>query len=179
MLLNYSESIFSGFYKKSYLRRHKCPVKQTEDKLKSGYLASVSQTFMVQLNSASKTTTSIELREKVFSKMNVNEVSRVAKSGVLITSYGSHYLKDKNRPQLYRVCATKLRQLSSLLIEARKVVRDENCTFDNLLKPENYEIWIRIQCRNKNVPIAKSRAGTWEAFKKDDKNVQKTDSSKK
>ncbi|KAK5637844.1 hypothetical protein RI129_000163 [Pyrocoelia pectoralis] len=73
--------------------------------------------------------------------MRPDEISLVAKKDHLICAFGSRYLKIHREKHFINVVSRKMRELSRLLIETRKVDPSIKSLFD-VLKPEKYDILI-------------------------------------
>lgn len=69
-----------------------------------------------------------QLEETVFPRMASDEISFVAKSVQLITSFGSRYLKSHKEKLLVAVVSQKIRMLSRVLLD----MRSENSSISTL-----------------------------------------------
>lgn len=73
--------------------------------------------------------------KEVFAKMRSDNISLVAKSDYLITSFGENYLKKHKREQLNVVCSNKMRELSRLLIQMRDLTQKADISLADIINP--------------------------------------------
>nr|XP_023011705.1 uncharacterized protein LOC111501996 [Leptinotarsa decemlineata] len=127
-----------GYYKKSYLWRHKknCGAKIDNMGSKTQHLTE-SQTFLATTGLLGNHLNRSRLKNEVFCIMRPDEISLTAKTDPLICLYGESYLSKHKRKQMHTVTSNKIREMARL-----KIVLQKSTTIDNLidvLKPELYE----------------------------------------
>lgn len=88
--------------------------------------------------------------------MKADDISFEAKKDLLIAHFGESYLKKHKREGIRYACSNRMRELSRLLIEYRKVVGSENFAFKDILHPKNFD----------NVITAVRRLVGYDPFKK-------------
>lgn len=128
-----------GYYKKSYLWRHKKICKSKiidENKGHRKQHLSEAQTFMATTGLLGNYLNKSRLRKEVFSIMRPDHISFVAKHDPLICLYGESYLNKHKRKQMNVVVSNKIRELARLQIVLQKSMNITNL-FD-ILKPELY-----------------------------------------
>jgi hypothetical protein len=115
-----------GFYYKANLWRHRkaCPfakdIKKWSKVQAEAYLL---LPFPVQVSKG--------LKENIFGKMVVDEVTVAARQDRLIVRLGENlYQKYRNYPHLYQLVSQKMRELARLLIRARKHDSDISSFYD-------------------------------------------------
>lgn len=128
-----------GMFKKKYLSRHIKLCTKYVKNMKEGICRAQSsgQNMLVAFTENDKL-----LQETVFPRMASDEISFVAKSDKLITSFGSRYLKSHKEKHLIAVVSQKMRMLARLLIE----MRSENSSISTLkdcLFPEHFDAVIK------------------------------------
>lgn len=128
-----------GMYKKKYLSRHitVCSKYVKTDKEKTCKAQSSGQNMLVAFIGNNK-----QLEETVFPRMASDEISFVAKSDQLITSFGTRYLKSHKEKHLIAVVSQKLRTLARFLI----AMRSENgsiSTLKDCLFPHHFDLVIK------------------------------------
>lgn len=129
-----------GYYKKTYLWRHKkiCSsslLNKRED-VKIKHLSDA-QTFLAATGLLGNYLNRGRLKTEVFSVMRADEISFAAKTDPLICIYGESYLMKHKRKQMNVVVSNRMRELARLKLALQKFTTVEN-TMD-MLKPEMYE----------------------------------------
>lgn len=72
--------------------------------------------------------------------MKVDEISFEAKKDLFIAHFGESYLRNHKGNRLTHTnCSNRLRELSRLLINYRKIVNDNDISFKDLLHPKNFD----------------------------------------
>lgn len=79
-----------------------------------------------------------DLQEKVFPTMRLDEVSLVAKKDPLICAFGARYLKIHRETHFINVTSRKMRELSKILIELKKIEPSIQTLFHALI-PKFYD----------------------------------------
>lgn len=79
------------------------------------------------------------LKARVFPHMSANKISFVAKKDPLICAFGARYLNIHREEHQVNVCSRKMRELSKILIEARKVKPNIKDFFE-LLHPQHFDL---------------------------------------
>lgn len=127
-----------GFFKKSYLRKHrkKCAMNNHSGKSRENHL-SESQAFYICSGINKDFYDSLRLKKEVLNKMRVDEISKTAIDDILICSYGESQLKRHKRVQLATMVSNKMRELGRLLL-ALKEMTGINRLID-ALKPELFD----------------------------------------
>lgn len=128
-----------GMFKKKYLSRH---IKVCTKYVKNGkegkcQAQSSAQNMLVVFTEDHK-----QLQETVFPRMANDEISFVAKSDMLINSFGSRYLKNHKEKHLIAVVSQKIRLLARFLLS----MRSENSTIFTLrhcLTPQHFDVTIK------------------------------------
>ncbi|KAJ8942578.1 hypothetical protein NQ314_010034 [Rhamnusium bicolor] len=82
-----------------------------------------------------------DLRERVFPRMRADKISLVAKKDPLICAFGAGYLKTHREKHFLSVTSRKMREVSRLLLEIRKLAPTVKNLFD-VLKPQNYDLLV-------------------------------------
>ncbi|KAL5238947.1 hypothetical protein ACI65C_006357 [Semiaphis heraclei] len=104
-----------GLYKKKYLYRHEKVCKSIKTELKGRNKAQAdAQNLLLTF-----TETDEQLVKEVFPRMAVDSISLVAKTDLLIKSFGSRYLKCHREKHLVNIVSQKMRTLARLLIQMR------------------------------------------------------------
>lgn len=129
-----------GFYKKSYLWRHKKTCKSKVDNKSSNTKNHLteSQTFLATTGMLGNVLNRGRIKKEVFSIMRPDIISFTAKSDPLICLYGESYINKHKRKQMNTVVSNKMRELARL-----KIALKESSTMEHLidfLKPECYEL---------------------------------------
>lgn len=128
-----------GFYKKSYLWRHKKICKsKLENKSNSKNHLTDSQTFLATTGMLGNVLNRGRIKNEVFCIMRPDNISYTAKSDSLICLFGESYINKHKRKQMSNVVSNKMRELARL-----KIALKESSTSEYLidfLKPECYEL---------------------------------------
>lgn len=130
--------------KKHYLSRHrrKCLLIETHEKQNKNNRfneAAASQTLIACSLDENKTLNKLRVKDQVFPRMKVDDISLVAKTDYLIYKFGENYLKKHKREQLNIVCSNKMRELARFLIEFRKISNSPNYTLKDILTPKLFD----------------------------------------
>lgn len=128
-----------GMFKKKYLSRHilVCTKCVKNDKEKKFRAQSSGQNMLVAFTGNNK-----QLEETVFPRMARDEISFVAKSDELITSFGTRYLKSHKEKHLIAVVSQKIRMLARFLI-AMRIENSSISTLKDCLFPQHFDIVIK------------------------------------
>lgn len=70
-----------------------------------------------------------------------NQISLVAKTDPLITAFGARYMKKHREKHFINVASRKMREISRLLIEIRKLEPSVKSLFDPLI-PEHFDLLV-------------------------------------
>lgn len=129
-----------GFYKKTYLWRHRkaCKANANNDFGNSNKHIANAQTFLVATGILGNFLNRSRIKTDVFSIMRPDEISYTAKSDPLICLYGESYLNKHKRKQMNIVASNRMREMARLKMSIMKA-----CVLTSLidaLKPSNYEI---------------------------------------
>ncbi|XP_045462442.1 uncharacterized protein LOC123672385 [Harmonia axyridis] len=119
-----------GFYSRKQLWRHK--KRCTENPHLENNISSTSALYFKNHK------TDPDLRDKVFPRMRPDKVSIVAQQDALICAFGSRYLRVHRKKHFINVTSRKMRELSRLLIEAKKLDKSINTMMD-MLQPKYYD----------------------------------------
>lgn len=71
--------------------------------------------------------------------MRADDVAFEAKKDLLIVHYGESYLKKHRNERSAYTCSNAMREFSRLLINYRKITKNENCELKDLLKPKCFD----------------------------------------
>lgn len=129
-----------GYYKKSYLWRHKkiCSaiIEKKGESSKTNHL-SEAQTFLAATGILGNYLNKSRLKTEVFPNMRPDKISFTAKSDTLICLYGESYLNKHKRRQMNIVASNKIREIARLKLALQEftTIRDSI----EFLKPEMYE----------------------------------------
>ncbi|KAJ8950046.1 hypothetical protein NQ314_008052 [Rhamnusium bicolor] len=106
-----------GFYSSRNLWRHRkqCLENPNTAKPMAGTKASA-QNFQLNYLKVDP-----DLRERVFPRMRADKISLVAKKDPLICAFGAGYLKTHREKHFLSVTSRKMREVSRLLLEIRKL----------------------------------------------------------
>lgn len=129
-----------GFYKKSYLWRHKkiCKSKLVNKTNNSKNHLTDSQTFLATTGMLGNILNRSRIKKEVFSIMRPDNISFTAKSDSLICLFGESYINKHKRKQMSTVVSNKMRELARL-----KIALKGSSTIEYLidfLKPECYDL---------------------------------------
>lgn len=129
-----------GFYKKTYLWRHKkiCKANPNKDFKESNKHVTNAQTFLVTTGILGNFLNRSKIKTDVFSIMKADEISYTAKTDPLICLYGESYLNKHKRKQMNVVASNKMREMARLkmkIVEASGII-----SFIDVLKPCHYEL---------------------------------------
>lgn len=128
-----------GFYKKSYLWRHKkiCKANCHNQTGSRKQHLSESQTFLASIGLLGNYLDKSRLKKDVFVIMRPDEISMIAKTDPLICLYGESHLNKHKRKQMNVHVSTKMRELARLKL-ALEASTTKKCLID-MLKPDFYE----------------------------------------
>ncbi|XP_074031301.1 uncharacterized protein isoform X2 [Leptinotarsa decemlineata] len=131
---------------RNYLTRHKqkCVLKDINSSRSGENQLALSQTLIACSLDQNSTLHKLRVKEQVFSRMKPDEISMVAKTDVLIYSFGENYLKKHKRDQIISVCSNKMRELARFLIEFRKMTNNLQYALKDVLKPKLFDL--AIEC---------------------------------
>lgn len=124
-----------GFFSKHLLWKHKKRCPQNNNNAVSNQ--ALSQNMFLKNLQVDKL-----LQTEVFPRMRADHVSLIAKKDILICAFGARYLKTHREKHFIHVTSRKMRELSKLLIEVRKLTSDVSNLFD-ALKPQFYDILVQ------------------------------------
>ncbi|KAK4885032.1 hypothetical protein RN001_001303, partial [Aquatica leii] len=96
------------------------------------------------------------LKDKVFPTMRPDEITKVVKMDKLICEFGVRYLKLHPQKHYINVTSRKMRELSSLLIEVRKIKPTIKSLLDTL-KPEHFEVLVKATKNAASYDVVKER----------------------
>ncbi|XP_072383264.1 uncharacterized protein [Diabrotica undecimpunctata] len=89
------------------------------------------------------------LKEEVFPRMKADKISMEAKNDFLIRAFGTRYLKTHREKHFIAVTSRKMRELSKILIEMRKIDPSISTMF-SALRPKYFDAFVeatkRIAC---------------------------------
>lgn len=127
-----------GFYSTTQLWRHRkgCSANPTAEKLPKS--AVDGQNYLTRHIDIDQ-----NLREIVFPRMQPDDISMCAKKDILICAFGARYLKTHREKHSVHVISRKMRELSKILIECRKLNLNIKSLFD-VLKPEYYDLIVKV-----------------------------------
>ncbi|CAG9788289.1 unnamed protein product [Diatraea saccharalis] len=120
-----------GFYSRKQLWKHK---KRCQPLTETANTQVDAQNFMLRHLKVDK-----KLREDVFPKMRPDKISLEAKKDPLICAFGAQYLRIHREKHFINVTSRKMRELSKLLIELKKLKPSIKDLMDSL-KPQNYDV---------------------------------------
>lgn len=127
-----------GIFKKKYLFRHFKMCKSVKNVNGSRNRAQADgQNMLITI-----TSTNEELEKTVFPRMASDNISFVAKSDVLITAFGTRYLKCHKEKYLTAVVSQKMRTLARFLIAVRGEVSEIHSLLD-CLSPKYFDILVK------------------------------------
>lgn len=129
-----------GFYKKTYLWRHRKTCSSSFHNEKEGVKKkplSDAQTLLAATGLLGNYLHRSRLKTEVFSVMRADEISFAAKEDPLICMYGESYLMKHKRKQMNIVVSNRIRELARLKLAIQKFTTIENIM--DILKPEMYE----------------------------------------
>jgi len=127
-----------GMFKKKYLFRHFKMCKSVKNVNGSRNRAQADgQNMLITM-----TSTNEELEKTVFPRMASDNISFVAKSDVLITAFGTRYLKCHKEKHLIAVVSQKMRTLARFLIAVRGEVSEINSLLD-CLSPKYFDVLVK------------------------------------
>ncbi|KAJ8945466.1 hypothetical protein NQ314_009218 [Rhamnusium bicolor] len=128
-----------GFYKKSYLWRHKkiCKSKMGNETAHSKNHLTESQTFLATTGILRNVLNTGRIKKEVFSIMKPDNISYTAKTDPLICLFGESYINKHKRKQMNIVVSNKMRELARLKLAIRNSSTIQHLIDD--LKPECYE----------------------------------------
>ncbi|KAG5877457.1 hypothetical protein JTB14_024990 [Gonioctena quinquepunctata] len=129
-----------GFYKKTYLWRHRKTCSALIFRKKVGFKTqhlSEAQTFLAATGMLGNHLNKSRLKTEVFSVMRPDQISFAAKSDPLICLYGESYLNKHKRKQMGVVTSNRMREIARLKLALQKFTMIRN-TID-ILKPEMYD----------------------------------------
>lgn len=121
-----------GFFSAKLLWRHR--IKCTNSKSRDHRVAA--QNILI-----AHLRTDAKLKDTVFPRMRADEISLVAKKDPLICAYGARYIKIHREKHFINVASRKMREISRLLIELKKIEPTIKCLFD-ALKPKYFDILV-------------------------------------
>lgn len=129
-----------GFYKKSYLWRHRknCKANRNNDLGNPNKHIANAQTFLVTTGMLGNFLNKSRIKSEVFSIMRPDEISYTAKSDPLICLYGESYLNKHKRKQMNIVASNRMREMARLKISLMKA--SLLTSLIDALKPSNYEL---------------------------------------
>lgn len=127
-----------GYFKKSYLWRHKknCSANIENVKVRNKCHLSEAQTFAACTGLLGNYINKSRLKEEVFNIMRADEISLVAKQDPLICLYGESYLNKHKRKQMNVVASSRIREMARLKMALMKCVNIEYLI--QVLKPDYY-----------------------------------------
>lgn len=130
-----------GLFKKTYLRHVKKCHYQNNKKSNENCVAK-SQTFTVCQADPVNVISKLNVKEKVFDMMRGDEISFEAKKDLLNVCFGDSYLKKHRKERSTYTCSNRMRQLSRLLIEFRKLSNNQKVDFTSksILHPKHFEL---------------------------------------
>ncbi|KAJ8932212.1 hypothetical protein NQ314_014832 [Rhamnusium bicolor] len=124
-----------GFFSCKLLYRHR--KKCLGDQYKSGKSQSAGQSKLVINKRVDK-----RLAEEVFPHMRADKVSLEAKNDTLICGFGARYINTHREKHFVQVASRKMRELSKILIEMRKL--DPNITdMFSALQPKYFDLFVQ------------------------------------
>ncbi|XP_060533817.1 uncharacterized protein LOC132706479 [Cylas formicarius] len=132
-----------GVYYKQYLRRHSkfCIVQRELSTKERGSQLSLSQTLTACSMDPTNVISKLNVKKEVFNIMKGDEISFEAKKDLLICKYGESYLKKHKREGIRYACSNRMRELSRLLIEYRKIV-NSSVALKDIIDPKNFDVII-------------------------------------
>lgn len=128
-----------GYYKKTYLWRHKkicnAIIEKKDDGSKTNHLTDA-QTFLAATGMLGNYLNKSRLKTEVFPNMRPDKISFTAKSDTLICLYGESYLNKHKRKQISIVASNKIREIArlKLALQGFTTIKDSI----EFLKPEMY-----------------------------------------
>lgn len=151
-----------GLYSKKFLTRHynKCGAALINKNSKNIKSLSASQTLIASALDTNNVLQKLRVREEVFNIMKADNISMVAKTDPLICHFGENYLKKHCRKQMAVVCSNKMRELSRILIEYRRLRKNESCKFIDLIDPAGFDLV--VECA-RNIGGYDSKEKTYRA----------------
>lgn len=123
-----------GFYRSKFLYRHR--KKCDKDKSSKNAQAEGQSLLCKNLRKIDP-----RLKEEVFPKMRPDKISLEAKGDFLICAFGSRYLKTHREKHFISVTSRKMRELSRVLIEFKKIEPSTSNLFE-ALKPKFYDTFV-------------------------------------
>ncbi|CAH1965753.1 unnamed protein product [Acanthoscelides obtectus] len=119
-----------GFYRSKFLYRHK---KKCLEGQSAKNAQSEAQNLLVKNKRIDQ-----RLKVEVFPRMRADKISLEAKNDYLICAYGARYLKTHREKHFINVTSRKMRELSRILLELKKLEPTIHNLFD-ALKPKHYD----------------------------------------
>lgn len=71
--------------------------------------------------------------------MKGDDIAFVAKKDLLIAHFGESYLKKHRRERMNYACSNRMRELSRMLIEFRKITNNRQAKFSDILHPKIFD----------------------------------------
>ncbi|OWR44608.1 putative alternative oxidase [Danaus plexippus plexippus] len=121
-----------GFYSKKLLWKHMKKCTQNSNKTTVNVQSEAQNLLLRHLKIDEK------LKDTVFLRMRADKTSLVAKSDVLICSFGTQYMKTHREKHFVNVISRKMRELAKLLQEMKKINPSIKDLFD-ALRPIHYD----------------------------------------
>ncbi|CAH1102112.1 unnamed protein product [Psylliodes chrysocephalus] len=124
-----------GFYRSKFLYRHR---KKCCKEKSSKTAQADSQTFTLKNLRIDQ-----YLKDVVFPKMRADKISLEAKNDFLICAFGARYLKLHREKHFINVTSRKMRELSRILLELKKIEPSINNLFQGL-QPKYYDKFVEV-----------------------------------
>lgn len=118
-----------GFFSSKLLWRHRQKCTQSKGK---NHKAAAQNLLLLNIR------VDEQLKNTLFPRMRADEISLVAKKDPLICAFGARYIKKHREKHFVNVASRKMREISRLLIEMRKLVPNIENLFD-ALKAEHFD----------------------------------------
>lgn len=120
-----------GFYRSKYMYRHR---KKCVNGESSKYTQGEAQNFLIKdIKKRDQ-----RLKDEVFPRMRADKISLEAKSDFLICAFGARYLKIHRERHFVNVTSRKMRELSRILLEFKKIDPSVSNLFE-ALQPKFYD----------------------------------------
>lgn len=137
---NYETNIILGYYARKTLRRHVKRCVFNKDKNFSGKRHQAEgHTLMANFFGPDD----ILRTSGILQSLRADEVSLVAKRDKIICEVGRKYLKSHKQQHLRVVAKRHMRRLARLLIEARKIEKDNSLSLMSLLHPSKFKVLVK------------------------------------
>lgn len=125
-----------GFYRSKYLYRHR--KKCCKEQVSKATQANAQNMLLKNLGRVDQ-----RLKDEVFPRMRPDKVSLEAKNDFLICAFGARYLKIHREKHFVNVTSRKMRELSKILLELKKIEPSINNLFQ-ALNPKFYDKIVEV-----------------------------------